>query len=717
MKHHDQFNTAMEEAKAAFDEKDVMEEVQPGQEAGAEESLEATAETEAEAVLLPNPTIVVKKDGEVVFEYSIEDLPVQIGRKSDNHIVLDERNVSRKHARILKKDDQFFIEDLESTGGTQVNGEPVKEKDIHTGDLIQIGSYQLLFNSGIPEDERTIYDAEESTVLEEGTEMDEDRTLFYEEPVAKLVVVKSEALEGEILLEEEETVIGRDADAGIPIEDKRISRKHCRIWLDGDAYKITDLGSSNGTFVNGKKVTEQALENGDTLQIGSSTFSFRVERTQVPAPKNYRQLMLKGVAALLILASVGYAAYRLIPRTGPKRPQKVILQTLWERPVAAAPSGSASLGDLNGDGFIDLVSADVSGSVLALDARQGGMIWNSEYRTNGGRLTGSALLADINHFDGRLDVVMPTSTNGVLAIDGSTMILIWKGNTGAPVSGTPQAADINSDGVDDVFLGTRSGAVICFDGKQGGIIWEEHLGAPLLTSPVVGDMNRDGKADVVIGANNYKIYAFDGTNGHIIWVHVGTNYPSTAALSDMNKDGIPDVTLMTPDEVVVLEGQKGAALWRWQIPITARPSARDPFRPLQPAVSDLNGDRVPDVVVSTSGGHVYAIDGASGGKDYIWDYGLTPSPKTSPALSDLSLDGIMDVVVGDREGHVIVIDGMTGHRLNYIDAGGAIEFAPVVADFNANGTLDIAGGTQNKKIVVIETETPVKKNQIAWNSF
>lgn len=709
MKDQDSFNTAMEEEQESADVQDPQDEQhqQPVEELGAEE----------EVSLPPTPTVVVKKNDEVVFEYTIEDLPVHIGRKSDNHIVLEEKNVSRKHAQILMKEDQYFIQDLESTGGTFVNGEPILEKDIHTGDLIKIGTYQLLFNSGIPEDERTIYDAEDATVLEEGTEMDEDRTLFYEEPEAKLVVIKSETLEGEITLEEEETVFGRDGEADVAIEDKRISRQHCKIWLDGTEYKITDLGSSNGTFVNGQKVTEKILENGDSIQIGSNTLEFRIEKPVKPGEKRLSLPLVKAAVGILAIAAMAYTTYRIIPAFRSRGPQKVILQKLWERSSLASVVASPSLGDLNGDGYTNLAAADLSGIVFALDGRQGGLIWNSELKTSGGPLLGSPLLADINKKDGEVDVVVATSTRGVLAIDGSTMRLIWRGNVDAAIPGTPKAADINNDGTNDVFVGTKSGSVICLDGRQGGAVWESQLGAPINTSPVLADLNKDGKADVIIGADNHKIHAFDGTNGHTIWIHVGTDLPSTATAADMNEDGIPDLAVITPVELVVLEGQKGAALWRWSLPQTARPTADDPFRPVPPAVSDLNGDRILDVIVSTAGGHVYAIDGASQGSAYIWDYGLTPTPKTAPALCDLNNDGNADVVVGDRDGNLIVIDGTTGHQLNILNVGSSVVSSPVIGDFNANGSVDIAVGTEDKKIIAIETETSVKKNQIVWNSL
>ena len=113
------------------------------------------------------------------------------------------------------------------------------------------------------------------------------------------------------------------------------------------------------------------------------------------------------------------------------------------------------IADVDGDGTKDVIGAQYD-TVFALDGRQGGLIWNSELKTNGGSLLGSPLLADINKKDGEVDVVMATSTRGVLAIDGSTMRLIWRGNVDAAIPGTPKAADINNDGT-VVFRGLMNG--------------------------------------------------------------------------------------------------------------------------------------------------------------------------------------------------------------------------------------------------------------------
>ena len=67
------------------------------------------------------------------------------------------------------------------------------------------------------------------------------------------------------------TSIGRSLEADISIQDTRISRKHVNITVDGGIATIKDNGSTNGTYVNGKRTNKQQLESGDKIQLSSST--------------------------------------------------------------------------------------------------------------------------------------------------------------------------------------------------------------------------------------------------------------------------------------------------------------------------------------------------------------------------------------------------------------------------------------------------------------
>jgi two-component system, cell cycle response regulator len=82
-------------------------------------------------------------------KYTLQENELTIGRGEDNHIVVDLDTVSRKHARILRRQDQMFMEDLRSTNGTFLNNQEVKqETPLRSGDLITVGGSIFKFLTG-----------------------------------------------------------------------------------------------------------------------------------------------------------------------------------------------------------------------------------------------------------------------------------------------------------------------------------------------------------------------------------------------------------------------------------------------------------------------------------------------------------------------------------------------------------------------------------------
>jgi predicted component of type VI protein secretion system len=73
------------------------------------------------------------------------------------------------------------------------------------------------------------------------------------------------------------TVVGRREDCDLRIPLGEVSRKHCRLIMEGDGIRLEDLGSSNGTFHNGERVREATLNAGDTVQIGPVTFMVQID--------------------------------------------------------------------------------------------------------------------------------------------------------------------------------------------------------------------------------------------------------------------------------------------------------------------------------------------------------------------------------------------------------------------------------------------------------
>ncbi len=87
--------------------------------------------------------------------------------------------------------------------------------------------------------------------------------------------------------DEDNVVLGRQPARGLCVNHPTVSREHARIFRRGTEFQVADLNSSNGTFVNGTKVTRSPLRTGDTLRLGSVDLLFEADRADadVPVPR------------------------------------------------------------------------------------------------------------------------------------------------------------------------------------------------------------------------------------------------------------------------------------------------------------------------------------------------------------------------------------------------------------------------------------------------
>ena len=82
--------------------------------------------------------------------YPLNHDNIKIGRKLDNHIVIDSSSVSRVHAQVRIVNGQYVILDLNSTGGTYVNGQPVNKSVLYSGDTVAIADVEMKFVQDAP---------------------------------------------------------------------------------------------------------------------------------------------------------------------------------------------------------------------------------------------------------------------------------------------------------------------------------------------------------------------------------------------------------------------------------------------------------------------------------------------------------------------------------------------------------------------------------------
>jgi sigma-B regulation protein RsbU (phosphoserine phosphatase) len=103
----------------------------------------------------------------------------------------------------------------------------------------------------------------------------------YNIPMSVLIILRGPEAGRHFPLDKDRTVLGRNADCSIPLTGNQVSRQHAHVYHQDGQYLLQDLGSSNGTFINGKRLTPNMpnpITERDTFQIGPYLFALR------PAP-------------------------------------------------------------------------------------------------------------------------------------------------------------------------------------------------------------------------------------------------------------------------------------------------------------------------------------------------------------------------------------------------------------------------------------------------
>ena len=103
---------------------------------------------------------------------------------------------------------------------------------------------------------------------------------------AKLVAISGDRLGTEFALEQECVILGRGPNVDLAFDDSSMSRQHAAVEFVDQQFRVRDLGSTNGTLLNGKSVQVGELQHGDRLEIGSQKLQLIIEDA-VETPDTY----------------------------------------------------------------------------------------------------------------------------------------------------------------------------------------------------------------------------------------------------------------------------------------------------------------------------------------------------------------------------------------------------------------------------------------------
>jgi len=253
-----------------------------------------------------------------------------------------------------------------------------------------------------------------------------------------------------------------------------------------------------------------------------------------------------------------------------------------------------------------------------------------------------------------------------LTVQGTLNHTLASWSTGAgprEAFSSPAIADITGDTTPEIVVASMDGTVEAFRASDRVRIWSRDTGSsPIQSSPTLSDLGSDGKADVVVGTMDGRVLWLDGPTGSIVRTFrqgapqhcpAGQDcrpdgFFATPAVADINGDGIKDIIAPSYDHSVYAWSKTGGLLWRRFLEDTLWSS---------PVVADIDRDNRPEIIL---GGDIYGgnpLGKPAGGLTWILKrdgstyHGYPKSTPgqtvwSSPAVADINGDSYKDVIVG-----------------------------------------------------------------------
>ncbi len=376
------------------------------------------------------------------------------------------------------------------------------------------------------------------------------------------------------------------------------------------------------------------------------------------------------------------------------------------------------LNDVSGDGFNDLIVCSRNYWTIAYNGNSSGtgdVLWKFSTipsSTNAGSvewIQNLAIASDLNN-DGINDVVIGTTGGNefVYALDGLTGSKLWEHGdsinfSNGDIMGVDVSRDWNNDGVPDV-LASASGnestgdgrfSVFLLNGVNGNLMWQINQASQQKLKYMVASTDFGGAAGSRVGTLN-EVIGFDKA-GQIVWTFLTAGTPWTVReIPDIGGTPSSDVLVgTTTGNVYVLDGQTGQVLWSTSIGNVFIEDAR--------IIPDVNNNGTPDILISGINPNVYVLEGTTG--QYLWGNHTGGNILGIGVLGDLNGDGAVEVATASLNNLLHVYDGRGGQMLfTYAFGGGAnstaAEHVCSVDDFDRNFSYEFAAGSRDGRVIM-----------------
>jgi len=404
----------------------------------------------------------------------------------------------------------------------------------------------------------------------------------------------------------------------------------------------------------------------------------------------------------------------------------------WPIQMGLATTSSPVVGDIDGDGDLEIVQGDDKvyawhhDGVELIDGDGDAQSWGV-LTTAGDEFVSPIALARIDGNAGHEILAASRNTREVYVFD-------YQGNA---LPGWPQpvenyiraglvAGDINNDGVLEVIAVDERGVIYVWNGNgtefidgdsnpsTPGVFYRMPGNSYLFSAPAVADIDNDNVCEIVAASQSSRLFVFNDDGSIVAGFPVTLDEPvcGSPAVGDIDDDGDLEIVVNQLYGRIKAYHHDGSTLFSAWVPnnITFGPS---------PALADITGDGRLETFIPSSDGNLYVFQyngaGVSGWPVQYSDHTYTES---SPIVADLNGDGSLDVILGD-ETRLIKAWDVGGNLLDGfpLPIADAMRAVPVVEDIDRDGDVDLIAAGWDQIVYIWDFPGAHTAGFDAWPSF